>query len=160
MIPHIDRKTAKFWKNGFIGAINRWISYIKENIIFFLGKVLTLCQGSYSYILVTLTSQQKNKEKKKMTIENLMNYRPIRRIVKEHGMVKAKELIKEPNFPIWVCLKMEQFGLSQRELANRMSMDESLLSRLLSEQRKPNVDHIKALAYVFEVEISEIWELI
>ena len=95
-----------------------------------------------------------------MTIENLMNYRPIRRMVKEHGMVKVKELIKEPNFTIWVCLKMEQFGISQRELANRMSMDESLLSRLLSEQRKPNVDHIKALAYVFEVEISEIWELI
>tara|TARA_B000000532_G_C18865209_1_gene405912 strand:+ start:377 stop:706 length:330 start_codon:yes stop_codon:yes gene_type:complete len=101
-----------------------------------------------------------NKDNKKMEIKELMNYRPIRKLVKELGMVGAEERIKNPTFPIWLCLKMNEFGLSQRDLANKMNMDESLLSRLVNGERPPNVNHIKALSDALEVDPSEIWDVI
>ncbi len=92
--------------------------------------------------------------------KELMNYRPIRRLVKNHGMKAAEKHLQNPSFPIWVCIKMEQWGISQRELADKMGIHESLLSRLLSGERPVNVNHIKKLCYAFEVEAVEIWDLL
>ena len=92
--------------------------------------------------------------------EELMTYRPIRRLVKELGMVGAGEKLDNPSFPIWVCLKMNEYGLSQRDLANKMNMDETLLSRLLNGKRPLNINHIKKFSNALEVEPMVIWDLV
>ena len=92
--------------------------------------------------------------------EELMTYRPIRRLVKELGMVGAGEKLDNPSFPVWVCLKMHEYGLSQRALAYKMNMDETLLSRLLNGKRPLNINHIKKFSNALEVEPMVIWDLV
>ena len=92
----------------------------------------------------------------------LINYRPIRRMIVKIGMAKAISIMnnEKPPFPIWVCLKMNEYGLSQRDLANKMNMDETLLSRLLNGKRPLNINHIKKFSDALEVEPVVIWDLV
>lgn len=93
-------------------------------------------------------------------LTELLDYRPIRRYAKRWGLRALKEELKDPTFPIWLSLQMYEKGISQRELARKINMDESTISRLLSGERKPNVTHIQKLSDALNIEAVEIWDVI
>jgi transcriptional regulator with XRE-family HTH domain len=52
---------------------------------------------------------------------------------------------------------LDRKGITARDLAGRIDMDESTVSLWLSGQRTPRVKNIEKLARALDVELAEIW---
>ena len=52
--------------------------------------------------------------------------------------------------------RREEIGLTQQELANRVNVDRSMISKLEKNKTQPSISTLESLAYALKISISEL----
>ena len=64
--------------------------------------------------------------------------------------------MSDKNFSQWLQAELNTRGWRPIDLSKRSKIDSGLLSRLLSDERKPGLDTCKAIAYAFGMRDAEV----
>lgn len=85
-----------------------------------------------------------------------MTERDYRKAVQSDGKAKTHESMKTTDFPEWLRTEIMKLGISQRQLANDLDIDESIVSRWMTDERFPTVKQVKDLSKFLNVTTDTI----
>jgi len=85
-----------------------------------------------------------------------MTERDYRNAVRKDGKAKTHESINKTDFPEWLRTEIMKLGISQRQLANDLDIDESIVSRWMTDERFPTVKQVKDLSKFLNVTTDTI----
>jgi len=85
-----------------------------------------------------------------------MTERDYRNAVRKDGKAKTHESINKTDFPEWLRTEIIKLGISQRQLANDLDIDESIVSRWMTDERFPTVKQVKDLSKFLNVTTDTI----
>ena len=85
-----------------------------------------------------------------------MTERDYRKAVQSDGKAKTHESMKSTDFPEWLRTEIMKLGISQRQLANDLDIDESIVSRWMTDERFPTVKQVKDLSKFLNVTTDTI----
>jgi len=85
-----------------------------------------------------------------------MTERDYRKAVQSDGKAKTHESINKTDFPEWLRTEIIKLGISQRQLANDLNIDESIVSRWMTDERFPTVKQVKDLSKFLNVTTDTI----
>jgi len=85
-----------------------------------------------------------------------MTERDYRKAVQSDGKAKTHESMKTTDFPEWLRTEIMKLGISQRQLANDLDIDESIVSRWMNGERFPTVKQVLTLSDFMRVSTDTI----
>jgi len=87
-----------------------------------------------------------------------MTERQYRKAIRKDGKAKTHNR-RTTDFPEWLRKEIMKLGISQRQLAMELDVDESIVSRWMCAERFPTVDQVKDLSQFLNVTTDTIVDL-